>query len=202
MLRFALLACLVLTACSRQKGAVVVRWRLVDGTTSAGTVASSCDARAPDAACCARVASQKYASTVNSSGAHDVNIDSIRLHIQRTADVNQPGALEVPCASCCFTCASDNDRGGEHTTNFELPEGDYKLWLSFLRCGLPIGDVPPAVVRHVTAGEITNLNAIEIRIDPNQQSPFVCDVAAGQAAGPTCTAQPYAAPADAGSDGG
>jgi len=202
VLRFALLACLVLTACSRQKGAVVVRWRLVDGTTSAGTVANSCEARAPDAACCARVASQEYASITNPTGAHDVNIDSISLHIERAAGDAGVFDVEVPCASCCFTCASDNDRGGEHTTNFEIPEGTYKLWLQFLRCGVPIGDVPAAVVRQVTAGEITNLNAIEIRIDPHQQSPAVCNRAPGAAAGLNCIAQPYVAPTDAGSDGG
>jgi hypothetical protein len=173
------------SACSRDKGAVVVRWRLIDGST--GTSPNgSCSGRQASAGaggCCGLVHSDR--DGLDPAATHAVTIDRIRLHVQRVADADAglPASLEQPCSSCCFSCTPS-----EHTTNFELCEGNYKLWLEALRCGRPVGDVPPAVVRRVTAGEITNLDAIEIRINPSTVTPAACDVDAGTAAGPTCTA--------------
>jgi hypothetical protein len=146
MLRLAALLCLLASSCARDKGAVVVRWRVVDAAT--GELLTSCSV-------------------------HGVTIDHVRLRIVPMTAGGVPASMDAPCDSCCSVCTAL-----EHTTNFELAPGDYKLWIEPLACGFVVGEVPPALVRTVTGGEITNLNAVEIRIQAN--APAVhCDADAG-----------------------
>ena len=157
--------------CSRDKGAVLVRWRLVDSSTGQGPVTCSATA-APelareDRACCARVTSER-------SGSSDVIIDHIRLRAQLVSQgTGGTTFIEATCASCCFICSLT-----ESTTFFELDPGEYKLWIEALRCGVVVGVTPPALVRRVIAGEITNLNSIEVRVDP-MTDPVVCALEGG-----------------------
>ena len=147
--------------CSRDKGAVLVRWRIVDSSTVQGLgqcrePGSATALKRESNACCGSVSSQRMGSVPR-----DIIIDHIRLRARRIGDVDQPSAMDVACATCCFTCSPF-----EKTTDFELSAGTYKLWIEALRCGVVVGSAPPAVVREVVGGGIVNLNSIEIRIDP------------------------------------
>lgn len=140
------------------RGAVVVRWKLIEGAT--GTQPSSCHGvDVPSGACCGAIHA--------GSDSRAVLIDHIRLRAARIVD---GGEVEVGCPSCCFSCAPL-----EHTTQFELPPGDYRLSLEALRCGRLVGYTPPAQVRTVHAGEIANLSAIEILLPPETDTPALCD---------------------------
>ena len=157
-------------------GAVVVRWRLVDPET--GSDPCGCTAPAASQAqsswCCVNVGS--LTGSCSPPTGNDVVIDSVRLRIRSLADGGVAGP-EVPCASCCAGCADV-----EHTTSFEIPPGDYVLSIEALRCGVPIGATPPGLVRTVRAGEITNLNAIEIVVPATANGPVSC----GDAGAPGC----------------
>lgn len=185
-----LLLALLPSACVRDKGAVLVRWRLVDASTGQGPAQCSAEvatqllreaAVAGGGACCAGVRSERLGRSA------DVIIDHIRLRAQAVADVDQVEVKDVACPSCCAACSRF-----EHTTEFELPPGEYKLWIEPLRCGVKVGNTPPAVVRTVTAGEITNLNSIEVRVDPETTAALSCptDVDMGISSGcsPAATA--------------
>lgn len=153
-----LLLALLTPGCSGgERGAVVVRWKLIEGAT--GTQPASCHGvDVPAGACCGVI-----------HGATDsraVLVDHIRLRAERSVD---GGEVLADCPSCCFSCAPL-----EHTTQFELPPGDYRLSLEALRCGQLVGYTPPAQVRTVNAGEITNLSAVEILIPPETDTPATC----------------------------
>lgn len=192
MLRLPLFAAIALTVslvgagCARDKGAVLVRWRLVDASTGQGPGQCSAEASTQLArenaatgggACCAGVRSERLGRSA------DVIIDHIRLRARRVSDVDQVEVQDAVCPSCCAACSRF-----EHTTEFELPPGEYKLWIEPLRCGVKVGATPPAVVRTVTAGEITNLNSIEVRVDPETTAALTCafDLDLGASSG--CTA--------------
>jgi len=139
---------LVVGACATgDGGAVVVRWRLIDAST--GGAASNCD-------------------VVDPSASIDLTVDEMRLRIE-LASAPDGGASELDCASCTFPCAPL-----EWTTDFEIPEGSYRFSLEARRCGVPVGNAPPAVVRAVRRGEITNLNAIGISVPPCTVTPASC----------------------------
>lgn len=142
-------------------GAVVVRWKVIDQRT--GAEPSGCKrAVAERGSCCIDVG-------------QDVIIDTVRLLVLSDGD---GGAAVFPCASCCSTCSAF-----EHTTRFELPPATYRLSLEALRCGAPVGQTPPGVVRSVRAGEVTNLNAVEILIPAGTTTPAVC----GDGGAPGCS---------------
>ena len=125
-------------ACSGQgdNGAALVRWRIT--TTSKGDVTQSlCSFSDPP-------------SFIN------VAIDQVELVADRLDAVAPTPPNDFPCVA------------SEGTTGFIIPVGTYAFSLRALACGgtLPVGFVPPPQIRDVRAGEITNLNAIEILIPP------------------------------------
>ncbi len=130
-------------------GAVVVRWRLIDAST--GGAAAGCDVD-------------------DAPASIKVHVDQMRLLIfpagSSTAD---GGAGALDCASCRFPCAPL-----EWTTNFEIPEGTWRFSLLASSCGVPVGNAPPPVVRSVTRGQITNLNAIGVSMPPCTLAPTAC----------------------------
>jgi hypothetical protein len=156
MRAFALLAVAASGCVSGDGGAVVVRWRLIDqalGSSPAGCMHSTADS----SWCCISV------------GGQDLIIDSIVLRVVPVVGGAAQQPAEVTCQSCSFPCSPF-----EHTTHFEIPPGTYLLSLEARRCGMPVGLTPPGVVRSVRAGEITNLDAIEIAIPIGTCAPLVC----------------------------
>jgi hypothetical protein len=156
-------------------GAVAVHWQLVN--PAFGANATPCD--------CASGSTENNVCCVNSdpnppdnecknvSPSEDVVIDTVRLRVWSLGDGGQR-STEVACSSCCFACGPL-----QQTTNFELPPGTYLLALEALRCGRTVGYTPPGVVRTVRAGEITNLDAVEIVIPNGLTSPASCGIDAG-----------------------
>lgn len=140
--RLALLA-LLTCGCSSagNGGAVVVRWRLIDGAT--GVISENCD-------------------VADTASGTDLHVDQMTLTVV-DANTGQADA----CASCvAFGCAPL-----EQTTRFEIPAGSYLFSLAALACGRPIGRAPPPVTRQVLTGEVTNLDAIAITIPPGTVDP-------------------------------
>jgi hypothetical protein len=128
-------------------GAVVVRWRLIDSST--GGAAAGCD-------------------VVNPGASVSAHVDHMRLRIAAAVAPDGGGGV-LDCPSCLFPCAPL-----EWTTNFEIPEGDYRFSLEASSCGVPVGNSPPPVIRAVRRGEITNLNAIGIDVAPCTVTPAAC----------------------------
>ena len=93
---------------------------------------------------------------VDSSSFVAVAVDDMALVAQRLDVAAEP--LTFP-----FRCGPT-----EGTTPFTIPTGTYAFSLHALACGgsLPVGYAPPPQVRDVRAGEVTNLNAVEILIPP------------------------------------
>jgi hypothetical protein len=142
-----LLALIVGACASGDGGAVVVRWRLIDSST--GGAATTCDLEDPQAKV-------------------SVRVDTMRLAIF-PASAPDGGVTEVPCPSCVFPCAPL-----EWTTNFEIPEGSYRFALEARACGVVVGNSPPAMLRSVQRGEITNLDAIGVAMPPCTVTPTTC----------------------------
>lgn len=173
MARALLALVLLASACTGgDRGAVVVRWRITDSTTgspASGGCGTACAGKSYNSSfCCASI------------GGHDVIIDGVELvAIPLGSD---GGAAVADCKSCRFACNPP-----ESTTQFELRPGDYLLSLRALRCGAVVGDTPPGVIHTVRAGEITNLNAIQILLTPPAaNAPISCGGADGGAAMPVC----------------
>jgi hypothetical protein len=160
-LRTWLLALLGLAGCSSGNGgAVVVRWQLVDPQIGPDGKPANC-INADPGACCIDLNHDPKALP------HDVVVDTVRLRLSQLGD---GGESEVACPSCSSACSAL-----EHTTSFDIVPGAYLLSIEALRCGAPVGRTPPEVQRNVIAGEITNLNAIEILIPPGTCTPTSCD---------------------------
>ena len=164
----------LLSACSGgDRGAVVVRWRLIDSTTGS-PASSACGVQ------CAIGTSLDGSFCCASVGGRDILIDHVELvAIPLGSD---GGAVAADCKSCRFAC-----NPSESTTQFELTPGDYLLSLRAVRCGLVVGNTPPGVIRTVRAAEITNLNAVEVLLMPPPMNPLVsCSTADGGSATPVC----------------
>jgi hypothetical protein len=158
VIALALAGCAPKTCPSGGCGAAVVRWRLVDAATGATGDGCNLDTHVRDA---------KDPKRAEECDAVSVHLAGMKLRIVTAGD---GGDVEARCDTCRFSCAPR-----EWTTAFEIPAGTYRFSLVALGCDQnPLGGSPPAVVRTVRSGEITNLNSIAISFAPGTSDPPSC----------------------------
>jgi hypothetical protein len=156
---------LALAGCQGNGGAVSVRWRIVDQST--GEQYDPGDYKANDGSCCACVGSDgkcetKYDPTTHVPDcANPWQIENVSVTL-----ANANTGAPIPDGLSAFPCSIR-----EKTTPFVLPPGTFAISLAVTN---DVGDgmnvpapvaVPPPSIRTIVAGDVVNLDVIEIAVD-------------------------------------
>jgi hypothetical protein len=105
---------------------------------------------------------------VSGNACADQRIAEVQLCIQPCDDANGICSGETVCPFAAFPC--DRGRG---STDFALAPGRKKLWIT-VTCtngGVPDVTLPEPVLRDVTTGDVTELNALLISVPSSPTAP-------------------------------
>jgi hypothetical protein len=154
------LALLTLAAgCQGPGGAVSVRWRVVDLSTSESFDPSGSEAATNDGSCCRQP---------HPAGLCDFSAEWVVRDVSIT--LRDPTTGELVLAGEPFKCSTR-----EKTTRFVLPTGTFAIGLDaavFDGHGAPVPVyLPPPEVRTIVRAEVVNLQIIEVGVHPLPQLP-------------------------------